>query len=205
MSRPRLADQALSIPNLLTYGRILSIPVILVIMQEGSKASALVAAALFALASATDALDGWLARRLGQVSILGALLDPLADKLLVMGTLVMLVALDRVSPWLVVVLLAREMLITGLRAVAANEGLVIAAGRLGKVKTALQMVGIGGLLLHYDDHLPGGLSVPFHDLGLIALLLSLAFSLVSAGEYVRGFLRSAYGPPADEDSSDFGG
>ena len=187
-----LRSQAVSLPNLITYLRILAIPAVLAVMQHDSRWNAFLAAILFGLASATDALDGYLARRMNLTSVIGKLLDPLADKLIVTGTLVMLVDLGRVSAWLVVLILAREMLVTGLRSIAAGEGVVIAARDLGKQKTAFQMVGIWCLLVHYRYTVLGG-EVSFHKVGLICLLLSVGFSLVSAFDYVRGFYREMVG------------
>ena len=149
-----LRRQALSLPNLITYGRILAIPGVLAFMQFDSRRNAFIAAMIFAAASVTDALDGYLARRLNLISDLGKFLDPLADKLIVMGTLIMLVHLSRVSVWVVIILLARETIVSGLRAIAATEGLVIAARDLGKKKTAFQMVGLWALLINYRYQLP---------------------------------------------------
>lgn len=180
--------QALSLPNLVTYVRILVIPAVLAVMQSDSPANAFTAAALFSVAAATDFLDGFLARRLNLTSVIGKLLDPLADKVLVMGVLVMLVDLGRVSAWLVVLILAREMLITGLRSIAASEGIVIAARDLGKQKTALQMIGIWCLLVHYRYPMFGG-EVSFHEVGIVCLLFSVIFSVWSAVDYIAGFGR----------------
>src|SRR4029077_5185790 len=104
---------------------------------------------VFTAAAITDVLDGYLARKLNVVSVLGKFLDPLADKLIVMAALVWLVPMGRIPSWVVVLLLARELSVTGLRSVAASEGVVIAAGNEGKTKTALQMIGIVALVLGY--------------------------------------------------------
>lgn len=185
-----LGRQALSLPNLVTYVRILAIPVVLWVMRSDSPANAFLAAVLFGLAAASDALDGYLARRMNLTSVVGKLLDPLADKVLVMGVLVVLVDLGRVSAWLVVLILGREMLVTGLRSIAASEGVVIAARDLGKQKTALQMVGVWCLLVHYRYPVLGG-EVSFHAVGTVCLLISVVFSLISAADYVVGFAKTA--------------
>ncbi len=108
---------------------------------------------MFTFAAITDLLDGYLARKLGVVSVLGKFLDPLADKLIVMAALVWMVPMGRIPAWVVVLLLGREISVTGLRSVAASEGVVISAGNEGKTKTALQMIGIIALLLGYPFHM----------------------------------------------------
>lgn len=187
-----LAGQARSLPNLITYARILAIPVVLLVMQGDSPRNAFLAAMIFAVASITDFLDGYLARRFNMISLIGKFLDPLADKLLVMGTLVMLIYLGRVSPWIVFVILAREIIITTLRTIAMSEGMVIAARDLGKQKTAFQMVGIWALLVHYPYEILELFDDPvsFHRLGTYFLYISVFFSILSAGEYFLAFFRT---------------
>jgi CDP-diacylglycerol--glycerol-3-phosphate 3-phosphatidyltransferase len=186
-----LAQNALSPPNLVTFVRILAIPGVLFVMQSDSPRNAFIASMIFAVASATDALDGWIARRFNLISMLGKFLDPLADKLIVLGTLIMLLHLGRVSAWIVFVLLARDIIINGLRTIAMGEGLVIAARELGKQKTAFQMVGVWALLVHYPyelEPLPG--PVDFHRIGTWLLYISVVFSIVSAVDYFVSFARS---------------
>lgn len=185
-------DDALNIPNALTALRIVLIPAVLVFMSEGTPRGALLAAHTWGALSITDFLDGFLARRWGIESVVGKFLDPLADKLLVMALMVYLVPMGRLPAWMVVVLLGREISITGLRSIASNEGLVIAAGSGGKWKTALQMVGILCLILHFPHRV-----LPFYphpiDLAVVGqwlMFLSLVLSLTSAVEYVRHFASS---------------
>lgn len=189
-TKPRLAAQAISLPNLITYARILAVPAVLAMMQFDSPRNAFLAAMVFAVASATDALDGYLARRFNLISLIGKFLDPLADKLLIMGTLVMLLYLGRVNPWVVFVLLARDIIISGLRTIALSEGMVIAARDLGKYKTAFQMVGIWSLLIHYPHAVLTDEPVDFHRVGTYFLYISVVFSLLSAADYFRGFFRT---------------
>lgn len=192
--RSSIKEDAVNLPNLLTFGRVLVIPVVLWLIDRGSPKDCIWAAIVYALAALTDLLDGYLARRMGIVSVLGKFLDPLADKLLVMASLVWMVPMGRIPEWAVVLLLAREISVTGLRSIAISEGLVIAAARGGKSKTALQMIGILCLMLGYPYHL----SLGFLDLGQVDLVLvgrtlvyiSLVFSITSAFEYV-GFFASA--------------
>ena len=199
-----LGQQAVAIPNLVTYLRIAAIPVVMAVMQFDSPANALIAAMIFAFASATDFLDGYLARRLNQVSMIGKFLDPLADKLIVLGTLVMLIQLDRVSPWVVFIIMSREIVVTTLRTIAMGEGVVIAARSLGKWKTAFQMAGLWALVVHYDRALaPTGITadIPFHDAGTVLLLISVVLSLLSAADYFWGFFRSLQAREAVESTA----
>jgi CDP-diacylglycerol--glycerol-3-phosphate 3-phosphatidyltransferase len=189
--RNSLKQDALNLPNLLTMGRVAIIPLVLWLLDRGQPSDCFLAAVVYSLAAITDLLDGYLARRMQVVSVLGKFLDPLADKLLVMASLVWLVTMGRIGAWVVVLLLAREISVTGLRSIASNEGLVIAAGGGGKSKTALQMIGILCLIIGYPYHLTLG---PL-DLGVVDLVpvgrwliyISLVFSLVSAFQYVGLF------------------
>ncbi len=189
--RRSLAEDAVNLPNLLTMARVFMIPLCLWFLDRGTPKDCFWSAVVFTLAAITDILDGWLARRMNVVSVLGKFLDPLADKLIVMASLVWMVPMGRISGWIVIVLLAREISVTGLRSVAASEGVVIAAGSEGKTKTALQMIGIVALLVGY----PYRLSYLGIDLGIVDVVLvgrmlvylSLVFSVASAVEYVRLF------------------
>jgi len=190
-----LKTDALNLPNLLTMGRILVIPLVLWLLDQGTPKDCIYAALVYSAAAITDLLDGWLARRMGIVSVLGKFLDPLADKLLVMAALVWMVPMGRVPEWAVVLLLAREISVTGLRSIASSEGLVISAGGGGKNKTALQMVGILCLMLGYPYEIHLGIV----DLGRVDLVvvgralvyISLIFSIQSAVSYLFLFARAA--------------
>jgi len=190
--RKTLWEDAKNVPNLLTFARIVMIPVVLILLGRGSPHDCFWAAAVYALAAITDMLDGWLARRQGLVSVLGKFLDPLADKLIVTGTLVWLVPMGRISAWAVVLLISREITITALRSIASSEGIIIAAGEGGKTKTALQMIGIVCLILGY----PYWFTIGVIDFGIVDLVhvgrlliyTSLVFSLWSAGRYMSLFV-----------------
>ena len=193
MSASTIRQDIVNVPNLLTLFRIVLIPVVCGLIYDGSPKSCLLAFLFFAIASVTDWLDGYIARKRNLVSLTGKFLDPLADKLLVMAVLVFLVALGRVDQWLVVIIIAREISITSLRALAASEGMVIAAGEGGKLKTAFQMVGVIGLVVHYTYELDYGFTTimfNFHRVGFWLLLISVVFSLTSGGEYVQGFMKA---------------
>ena len=189
--RPTLAADALNIPNLLTMARIVAIPWFVWLLDTPTPVRGFWACIVFTLAAVTDLLDGYLARKLGVVSVLGKFLDPLADKLIVMAALVWMVPMGRIDAWVVVLLLAREISVTGLRSVAASEGVIISAGQEGKTKTALQMIGIVALLLGYPYHLSYlGMDLGVVDMvhvGRMLVYLSLLFSFASAAQYVRLF------------------
>jgi CDP-diacylglycerol--glycerol-3-phosphate 3-phosphatidyltransferase len=188
-------------PNAITLARIGMIPVILVFTYYESRLNSFIAALLYAVTSATDFLDGWLARRMGLVTVIGKFLDPLADKLVVISALVMLVHLGRVAAWVVVVIMAREFIITGLRTIAATEGIVIAASQEGKYKTGLQLAGICFLLLHYNypiDFLVLSTELDANAAGTLLLYLSLFFSLWSAWNYFADFIRAVYRADGEE-------
>ena len=184
----------LNLPNILTLARIAAVPVIIVLLLVESRESCFWAALVFSLAAITDWLDGYLARKWQVVTVLGKFLDPLADKLVVMAALIMLIPLDRVPAWAVFVILAREMLVTGLRSIASSEGIVIAASDLGKYKTIFQMVSIIGLLLHYRYYWFFGVELnflypSFHNVGIFFFYISLLLTLWSGGDYLFKFFR----------------
>ena len=190
-----LKEDAFNLPNILTMLRIVMIPVVMLMLQEGTPMMNFWAGWVYTAATITDALDGYLARKRGLVSVVGKFLDPLADKLLVMATLVLMVGMGRVPAWIVVVILARELSISMLRMIASSEGVVIAAGEGGKAKTALQMVAVLFLMLHHRylvDFWFVERWVDFNVAGLWLLYLSVFFAITSAGEYVKLFVAAVY-------------
>lgn len=203
--RSALRQELFNLPNMLTMGRIVAIPAVMWLMDRSNdlvvgewqaRQAAFFATLLFFGASVTDFLDGWLARRLNLQSAVGRFLDPLADKLLVMVCLIELVHLDRAPAWLVALLLSREIGITGLRAIATEEGIQLASDRFGKWKTAMQMCGLGGLLVHFTvqtDFFIHTATINYHRVGLALLCGSMVFSLLSAAGYMLTFLRGAFG------------
>jgi CDP-diacylglycerol--glycerol-3-phosphate 3-phosphatidyltransferase len=176
----------LTTPNLLTLVRIGTVPLLVVLMLFPGPAPSAGAAAVFFAATITDFLDGYIARNYGSGSTVGKFLDPLADKLVVTAALVMLSGMPRtprIPAWIVVVLVSREILVTGLRAVAAAEGRIIAAEELGKYKMVLQSIAVQALLIHYIYF-----DVDFFAAGLFILWIALVLSVWSGVEYfVKGF------------------
>lgn len=175
-----------NLPNSLTLSRIFLIPVFVYLFSTPTDERALAAAFVFAIAALTDLLDGYVARRRGQITNLGKLLDPVADKLLVAAGLVLLVQFQRVGVWLVIAIIAREIIVTGARAVAAREGVIIAADSLGKIKVVTQILGIIALILEDVIHLP---LVSLHELGTWLLWAALFFAVVSGTKYIVEVLR----------------
>lgn len=174
-----------NLPMILTYSRAGAAPIILAILMSGWKWSGWVAAVLFILASLTDWWDGALARRYNLESNMGRFMDPIADKILVLGAIVMLLAMGRVDPIMVFLFLARDIFIGGIRSVAAADNLIIAAKPFGKWKTAFQMVAIP-LLLVYEPQF----GIPIADFGYYALWVSVGLSLISGAEYTVGYYNS---------------
>jgi len=191
--RMSLKEEALLLPNILTYGRIVVIPFVAWLMYADTLGTRFAAILLYTLAAITDYFDGYLARKRNLVSTVGKFLDPLADKLLVITILLILMWGHIVPGWVVIIIIAREISITALRALAGSEGLIIAAKPLGKYKTAFQMVALPGLMMHQTFVVNLGLvftKLDFWRLGLVFLYISLFFSVISAVDYFAGFLRA---------------
>jgi CDP-diacylglycerol--glycerol-3-phosphate 3-phosphatidyltransferase len=190
-------------PNAITMARIAMIPVFLVFTWRESRLDSFIACLIYAVTGATDFVDGWIARKKGLVTVIGKFLDPLADKLIVMAALVMLVHLGRVAAWVVIVIMAREFIVTGLRTIAMSEGIVIAAGQEGKSKTVFQVAAISMLILHYEypvDAVFFTYTLDANRAGTWLLYVSLFFSVWSAWNYFTGFIRAVYRPEGGSES-----
>jgi CDP-diacylglycerol--glycerol-3-phosphate 3-phosphatidyltransferase len=186
----RTVDLLWTAPNVLTLVRVAIVPLIVYLLTDPGRLAGLAAAVLFFGAALTDYLDGYLARKRGIVTTLGKFLDPLADKLLVVSGLIMLAAMPcergvadtacdpRVPAWVVVLIVGRELAVTGLRSIAASEGITLGAEELGKYKTIFQIFALVGLLIHYPY-----LYIDFHAGGMYFLWLSLLLGLWSAVDY----------------------
>ena len=171
----------MNLPNRLTMMRVCMIPVIVALMMAGGRACGLIAVLLFAAASFTDFLDGHIARSRGLVTDFGKFMDPLADKLLVMSALICLAQIGDVPGWMVIIILGREFIITGMRQVAAAQGIVIAAGTTGKIKTITQMIAIPLLLLNNWPFSLLSFNLPMDT---IFLWIALVMTVVSGTEYI---------------------
>ncbi|MEA2442674.1 MAG: CDP-diacylglycerol---glycerol-3-phosphate 3-phosphatidyltransferase [Thermoleophilaceae bacterium] len=170
----------LNLPNVLTVFRILLVPVLVAALLSEAGSGDLLAAVVFVIASLTDALDGWIARRNKSESTFGKLMDPLADKLLVVAALVSLVALDRLSAVVAMVIIAREFAVSGLRVAAAQQGVVIPASPLGKLKTMVQVAAIFAVIAT-GDHGAWWAQV--------LLYVSVAITVISGADYFLNFRR----------------
>jgi CDP-diacylglycerol---glycerol-3-phosphate 3-phosphatidyltransferase len=187
----------MNLPNSITMSRIVMIPLLLWMLsthfpwQGPDGTQEIAASVLFILASMTDGLDGYLARKHGQITTMGMLLDPLADKIMVTAALVALVAYNPeiVKVWIAVVIIGREFLISGLRSIASSEGFTITASELGKLKTVVQIVSVvSAILAHRWDHWQiGVLFVPVRWYAIAAIYFTVAVSLISAVDYFVGF------------------
>lgn len=173
-----------NIPNFLTFFRIALIPVLVFLLLSSSELLSILSVLVFSIASITDWLDGYLARKMNIVTNLGKFLDPIADKLLIAAALVMLVGLGRVPAWMVVVIIGREIAVTGLRSIASSEGIIIAASDLGKGKMIIQISALIGLLLHYQY-----LGIDFHAVGMMLLWIALALTTWSGFDYFNKFIK----------------
>ena len=181
----------MTLPNALTLLRIFFIPLLLAVLLRKqiyletpwvTLSKEWLALAIFLVAALTDLLDGIIARRRGQVSTLGTLLDPVADKLLISAAFISLVELHQIPAWMVVVIVGREFAVSGLRSIAAAEGYTIQASELGKTKMTMQVIAVSLLLV-------GSQWTPFRVLGLVAVWLVVVFAVVSAADYFRKFWR----------------
>ena len=172
----------LNLPNLITLLRIFLIPVFILIFSIPTGPRSIGAAVVFLLASLTDLLDGYLARRWGQITPLGKFLDPIADKFLIIAALIMLVGFHQVAAWIAIVIISRELAVTGLRAIASSSGIVIAADEAGKYKMTIQTISIVMLVL--------GDRVGFFDFqfwGTVFLWIAMILAVFSGLQYFRKF------------------
>ena len=170
------ARSKMNLPNKITIIRVIAVPFFVVLFNLNY---AFPAAILFCIASATDALDGYIARKRGLVTNFGKIMDPLADKIIVIAAFILLVQSGKIPGWMIIVILAREFIVAGLRTVAAVDGIVIAAGIWGKLKTATQMLAIPFLIVD---------NWPFEMIGIpvdqILLWLCVALTVISGIEYI---------------------
>ena len=174
----------MNIPIALTLVRIVLVPLVIVFLISSDRVHVLIAAVIFVAASLTDWLDGRIARSTNQVTRLGTLLDPVADKLLVAAALVSLVQVDMVAAWMALVIIGRELAVTGLRGVALSMGVVVPASRLGKWKTVLQYVALTLLIL--ERGVPAEF-VPFHLVSGVVLWIAMGVTVFSGLDYFYSF------------------
>ncbi len=173
----------MNLPNILTIFRIVLIPFYILFFYQRSFDASIIAAVIFSIASLTDFLDGYLARMRSEVTQFGKFLDPIADKLLILSALILLVGIGRVPAWLAIVIIGRELTMTGFRAIAASEGIVIAAETTGKIKMFFQTVSVIILTIDFETSI-------YHQTGMFLLLLAMFLAIFSAFQYFFKFGRS---------------
>ncbi|WP_022662671.1 CDP-diacylglycerol--glycerol-3-phosphate 3-phosphatidyltransferase [Paucidesulfovibrio longus] len=171
-----------NLPNSLTLGRVAAVPLIVLLMYFPGAITAWLATLVFIAACLTDMLDGMLARRRKEVTSMGKFLDPLADKLLICSVLVMLVQQGRAPAWVVILIIGRELAVTGMRAIAAERGLVVAADKYGKLKTVLQIVALVPLIYGRDFF-----GLDFLRIGTFLLYAALVLTVFSGWNYLYNF------------------
>ncbi|MFV2082183.1 MAG: CDP-diacylglycerol--glycerol-3-phosphate 3-phosphatidyltransferase [bacterium] len=175
-----------TLPNWLTIGRMAAIPAVILLTISPGRAFGIAAALVFSAAAITDILDGYFARKTGQVSEFGKLIDPIADKMLIATAMIMLVHLQRAPAWMVALIISREFAVSGLRAYATTRGVVIPANFPGKLKTTIQVLAVIGLMVNFPF-----LGIPFGQLGFILFIAALIITLWSGYVYFRDYVKEA--------------
>ncbi|MDQ3282383.1 MAG: CDP-diacylglycerol--glycerol-3-phosphate 3-phosphatidyltransferase [Acidobacteriota bacterium] len=191
--REHLKSEIWNLPNALTLLRIFLVPFLVVVLLTKFSGREFVGLSIFLVAAITDFFDGWLARRRNQTTRLGALLDPIADKLLMSAAFISLVEMDshHVPAWMVVIIIGREFAVSGLRSIAAQQGVTIAASPLGKGKMVSQVIAISLLILGYELG-------QFRVVGTVALWAVMLFALASGVDYFIKFARAVLSDHADK-------
>jgi len=174
----------LNFPNRITLFRISIIPVLFFLLLSPGKTGSLVIATLFVIAALTDLLDGYLARKYEIVTVMGKFLDPIADKLIVNTAMILMIPIGRISAWIVAVIIIRDFIVDGIRAIASTEGVVIQASGLGKQKTLCQIFAVTALMIHYPFF-----GADAHVIGTVILYLALALSVYSGVDYFVKFYK----------------
>lgn len=184
-------------PDVITLSRIFAAIIICIILyaldiysfnQSVNISLSWIGGIIFILASITDSLDGYLARKYNITTDLGKLLDPIADKVLVLSVIVMLIPLGRIEAWMAVLFILREIIVTGVRGLAASEGIIIQASSMGKLKTVFQSIALGSLLIYHKINI-FGLILDGKLIGNFTIWLALIVSIMSGYSYVAGFLK----------------
>jgi CDP-diacylglycerol--glycerol-3-phosphate 3-phosphatidyltransferase len=177
-------EQILTLPNGLTIIRILAIPIVLLLLFYPERIYRLITTLFFLLVAVTDTVDGYLARRRGLVTTLGKFLDPLADKLLIVAALIGLITARGIPTWMVIVIIGREISVTGLRGIALSQGMVISASTWGKYKTVFEVASISFFILDGTYF-----SVELYQVGMGLLWIALGLAVISGVDYFKKFLK----------------
>ncbi|MCG6534326.1 MAG: CDP-diacylglycerol--glycerol-3-phosphate 3-phosphatidyltransferase [Syntrophales bacterium LBB04] len=177
--------EALNLPNTITLMRIGVIPVLFFLLLSPGPTGSLVIALMFIIASLTDLLDGYIARRYQIVTTVGKLLDPIADKIVVNSAMILMIPIGRIPAWIVVITIIRDIAVDGIRSIGSSEGIIIQASRLGKQKTLCQIVAVSALMIHYPLF-----GADAHVVGTVILYLALVLTVYSGVEYFVNFNRA---------------
>ncbi|MDD5415360.1 MAG: CDP-diacylglycerol--glycerol-3-phosphate 3-phosphatidyltransferase [Smithellaceae bacterium] len=176
--------EILNLPNTITLARISVVPFLFFLLMSPGPFWSLVLAALFVLASITDFLDGFIARKYNLITTMGKFLDPLADKLIVNTAMILMIPIGRIDAWIVVMIIMRDLIVDGIRSIASSEGIYIQASVLGKQKTLAQIIAVTALMIHYPFF---GLDA--HFVGTVILYVALLLTIYSGLDYFVKFYR----------------
>lgn len=174
----------LNLPNTITMLRVSVIPVLFFLLLSPGQTGSLVIAALFVIAAFTDFLDGYIARKYEIVTVMGKFLDPIADKLIINTAMILMIPIGRIPAWIVAVIITRDFVVDGIRAIASSEGAIIQASILGKQKTICQVFAVTALMIHYPF-----LGIDAHAVGIVIVYLALILSVYSGMDYFMKFYR----------------
>jgi len=183
MTAAKGKNEVFNLPNTITLLRLSVIPVLFLLLLSPGRVLSMVIAVLFIIASITDLIDGYVARKYNIVTTMGKFLDPVADKLVVTTAMIMLIPIDRIPAWIVAIIIMRDLVVDGLRSIASADGLVIDASRLGKQKTLCQIIAVSALLIHYDTVF----SLNAHAVGIVVLYVALVLTVWSGADYFMKF------------------
>ncbi len=175
----------LNFPNIITLLRVTVIPVLFFLLLSPGRDGSLIIAGLFILAALTDLLDGYLARKYEIVTVMGKFLDPIADKLIVNTAMILMIPIGRISAWIVAIIIIRDFVVDGIRAISQSEGFVVQASRLGKRKTLCQVFAVSALMIHYPF-----LGADAHVVGTVILYIALVLSVTSGIDYSIKFYKN---------------
>ncbi|MGD1152403.1 MAG: CDP-diacylglycerol--glycerol-3-phosphate 3-phosphatidyltransferase [Syntrophales bacterium] len=175
----------LNFPNTITLLRVTVIPVLFFLLLSPGRTGSLIIAGLFILAALTDLLDGYLARKYEIVTAMGKFLDPIADKLIVNTAMILMIPIGRISAWIVAIIIIRDFVVDGIRAISQSEGYVIQASRLGKRKTLCQVFAVSALMIHYPF-----MGADAHVVGTVILYIALVLSVSSGIDYLIKFYKN---------------
>lgn len=176
--------EILNLPNTITLARISVVPFLFFLLMSPGPFWSLVLAALFVIASITDLLDGFIARKYNLITTMGKFLDPLADKLIVNTAMILMIPIGRIDAWIVVMIIMRDLIVDGIRSIASSEGIYIQASVLGKQKTLAQIIAVTALMIHYPFF---GLDA--HFVGTVVLYVALLLTIYSGLDYFVKFYR----------------